>query len=97
MSYNVNNALEIADFIGNIIKPNQALVNVLGKSEDDFIYKIGIATENERGYHKTNMIVPRNLKYYEIGKLVDEANALLFPDREPKENYLIVSSSMHFK
>lgn len=87
--YNVRNAQDVVDYLKNIVKENEALVNVIHETQ-----QIGIATRGVPGYTPTNLRIEGVVKYDEVGEIVDEANRLLFPNREPKENWLIVASTM---
>lgn len=59
-------------------------------------YLVGIADANIDGYTSTRMYI--NIARYDVAeKVVDEANRILFPDRDPGVTFDIQMSSMFSK
>lgn len=84
--YKINNVEDIVERLENVLQPNQALVTLINGS-------VGIATENERGFHPTHFKFDTT-NYNTIDAMVNEANRCLFPNRAEVETAKIVLSSM---
>lgn len=82
----VETAQEIANIFALDLGPDQALTALTDGT-------IGIATEGEKGYTPTRTgLIQYN--YEKLSKLCDEANALIFPKRDPRVSFMIVLRSM---
>jgi hypothetical protein len=86
-------ASSIVVLVENFIQDNQAVTAVL-RPKEGVSLGVGLATENEPGYHLLNLEVPNGVQYNDIEVMTAEANQLLFPDRDPKKSMMIVMSSM---
>jgi len=80
----------VLDFLKNSEK-RTALVLCISRGEERG-YVVGIATENESGYKPTHYRVDIP-QWDEASKVVDEANLRIF-GREPKEDWMIIASTM---
>jgi hypothetical protein len=84
----------LASQFEGILKANQALVCVINNERtNDKGYLVGIATQNERGYTPTFVVLEEH-NYNVANAWVDDANKIIF-QRPAKETAMIVLSTMY--
>jgi hypothetical protein len=83
----------VAKFDG-ILDNNQALVCCINNERtNNQGYLLGIATKGVKGYTPTNIVLSNN-NYHVADEWVDQANKIIFKERDFEETMRIVMSTM---